>query len=103
MTFEIRSNDFFVWGIYNFICRWFHVYLNFFVFILKYCCGASLFAFARMVLIISGTKEVEVIGKDDELFLSFFITSLSVPHRQVFFSYHYGENAITPIELYIEF
>ena len=55
------------------------------------------------VYLMGGIKEVKFIGKDEELLLSLSITSLSVPHRQVFFSYHYGENAITPIELYIEF
>ena len=38
------------------------------------------------------TTELKFIGKYEELFLSLYITILSVPHLQAIFSYQGGDN-----------
>ena len=92
MTFERRGREFVVWGIYKLICCWLHVYYNAFVLVFKLVSRWSTIRFSRMVFIMGGTTELKVIGKYEELFLSLYITSLSVPHPQAFFSYHGGDN-----------
>ena len=50
----------------------------------KWFCDAPLSTFSRVFFLMDGTKEVKVIGKYEYLFLSLYITSLSVPHNQNF-------------------
>ena len=47
------------------------------------------------------TIEGKLIVKDEELFLSLYITSLYVPHSQLLFPFNYGELAIASIEVVI--